>query len=350
MAEVKNNILQNAGAKGGAYIVPGDGALDARFVVTTYATLLNEAGWQLTLSGETVKTLPYVGLTTYAQDTQKLYVCTKVGTTDIFNGIEWKEVGSDVDLSNYYTKDEVGSLIPDVPVQKIVYGDEDLDPNEFGTVIIPAPDLSDYAKKADISSVYKFKGNTVALPTECSIGDVYNSTQEITIGEVTYPAGTNFAWTGSDWDALTGIQDLSSYDNKIEIIKVKSSDTVTTSLPIDSNDKSVTIDLSGINARLIPDTTGVTAPAILTFNDGEVAWSSSELQTELPEYDSSNNGNILQVNSEGELIWAPAPNNTTITNTTEETVVVSSIISNGSEEVEVYSKEGVNKLLSWESL
>lgn len=99
MAEVKNNILQNAGAKGGAYIVPGDGALDARFVVTTYATLSDENGWQLTLKGETVKTLPYVGLTTYAQDTQKLYVCTKVGTgTNLFNGIEWKEVAPETDV------------------------------------------------------------------------------------------------------------------------------------------------------------------------------------------------------------------------------------------------------------
>lgn len=95
MAEetIKNGIMPGAGQKGAQYIVEGDGSLDARFVVNTYATLTDSTAWQLTIKGEPVKTSPYVGLTTYAKDTQKVYVCTAVGTNDSFDGIQWKELG-----------------------------------------------------------------------------------------------------------------------------------------------------------------------------------------------------------------------------------------------------------------
>lgn len=65
-------------------------------------------------------------------------------------------------------------------------------------------DLTPYALKTDITNVYKFKGsveNFEALPkTDLTAGDVYDV--KAAYGE--NPAGTNFAWTGTEWDPLGG--------------------------------------------------------------------------------------------------------------------------------------------------
>lgn len=67
------------------------------------------------------------------------------------------------------------------------------------------------ALSSAIGSVYRYKGSVAAygnLPTSGQItGDVYNV--EASYGNV--PAGTNWAWNGSAWDALAGTVDLSSY-------------------------------------------------------------------------------------------------------------------------------------------
>lgn len=67
-----------------------------------------------------------------------------------------------------------------------------------------------YAKKADISNAYRYKGSVAAysnLPsTGNTAGDVYNV--EAAYGD--YPAGTNWAWTGTAWDALGGSFAISS--------------------------------------------------------------------------------------------------------------------------------------------
>lgn len=71
-------------------------------------------------------------------------------------------------------------------------------------------DLSAYATKADIASVYKVKG-TVAkvedLPTDAAVGDVYNVSD----------SGKNYVWVEnlvdgqSGWDDLGGLVDLTPY-------------------------------------------------------------------------------------------------------------------------------------------
>lgn len=112
-------------------------------------------------------------------------------------------------------------------------------------------DLTGYAKKSDIISVYKYKKTetwtNIQNITDKSIGDVYNSSTPVEIstetGITVYPAGTNVAWTGTEWDPLGGIyeQFISSVDinyfkvddnkqltisekcpliNKIEVIKL----------------------------------------------------------------------------------------------------------------------------------
>lgn len=53
----------------------------------------------------------------------------------------------------------------------------------------------DLATKADLTKVYKFQGSVEtysALPENASVGDVYNVESD----------GMNYAWTGTEWDAL----------------------------------------------------------------------------------------------------------------------------------------------------
>ena len=61
-----------------------------------------------------------------------------------------------------------------------------------------------------LSTVYNYKGsvNTYAeLPTGATVGDVYNVVE----ANEGIPAGTNYAWNGTLWDALGGSIDLSGY-------------------------------------------------------------------------------------------------------------------------------------------
>jgi hypothetical protein len=64
-----------------------------------------------------------------------------------------------------------------------------------------------------VSSTYRYKGSCewAQLPTsDQQVGDVWN----VTDAQGGYPAGTNYAWDGSSWDALAGITDLSAYQTK----------------------------------------------------------------------------------------------------------------------------------------
>ena len=80
-------------------------------------------------------------------------------------------------------------------------------------------DLSAYAKKADLSSAYVYKGSvddTTGLPSGANTGDVYNINNQFTFNGKVYPAGTNVAWNGTAWDPLGGTVDLSVYYTKTE--------------------------------------------------------------------------------------------------------------------------------------
>lgn len=76
--------------------------------------------------------------------------------------------------------------------------------------------LKNYAKKSDISTVYKYKGtktNFSELPTSGNnIGDVWNITKADTANHI--KAGDNVVWDGSKWDNLSGTVDLSNYLQK----------------------------------------------------------------------------------------------------------------------------------------
>lgn len=66
-----------------------------------------------------------------------------------------------------------------------------------------------------ISSVYSYKGSKATyaeLPSDAAAGDVWNVEE----AHDNHPSGTNWAWTGTAWDALGGAIDLSAYYNKTQ--------------------------------------------------------------------------------------------------------------------------------------
>lgn len=68
-------------------------------------------------------------------------------------------------------------------------------------------EASDYAKKTDITGLYKYKGSKAtysALPTSGNeTGDVWNVED----------TGMNYAWTGTAWDALGATFEINSITN-----------------------------------------------------------------------------------------------------------------------------------------
>ena len=70
--------------------------------------------------------------------------------------------------------------------------------------------------KQSVSSVYRPKGSVqtfAELPEEKEIGDVY----DVKEANGNNPAGTNYVWTGEEWDALGGMVDLSPFARKDEV-------------------------------------------------------------------------------------------------------------------------------------
>lgn len=86
---------------------------------------------------------------------------------------------------------------------------------EIPTTVAELSDSSDYVTQTELSqaitSAYKYKGSVASyenLPSSGqTVGDVYN----VEAAHGTTPAGTNYAWNGTAWDALAGSVDLSSY-------------------------------------------------------------------------------------------------------------------------------------------
>ena len=68
-------------------------------------------------------------------------------------------------------------------------------------------DAADYAKKSDMTNVYKYKGSVKTysnLPQEgLTAGDVYNVESN----------GKNYAWTGTSWDDLGGVFEIETISN-----------------------------------------------------------------------------------------------------------------------------------------
>lgn len=101
-------------------------------------------------------------------------------------------------LTNYATKTELNSKA---------------DASALNNYVTTTTANSTYAKKSDITNIYKFKGtktNYADLPTTNRVtGDVWNITNADAEHDI--KAGDNVAWNGTAWDNLSGTVDLSAY-------------------------------------------------------------------------------------------------------------------------------------------
>lgn len=117
------------------------------------------------------------------------------------------------------------------PVQNKIINDElskKADKSQLSSYVTTTTANNTYAKKSDISAVYKYKGsvNKISdLPNPSSLtasnaGDVYNVGTASSGTNITVKAGDNVAWVwdsttkSGHWDNLSGTVDLSNYLQK----------------------------------------------------------------------------------------------------------------------------------------
>ena len=109
----------------------------------------------------------------------------------------------------------LNNIETNAPQTKAVYEALQLkaDKTQLNNYVTTATANSTYAKKSDITNIYKFKGtktNYADLPTTDRVtGDVWNITNAD--AEHGIKAGDNVAWNGTAWDNLSGTVDLSAY-------------------------------------------------------------------------------------------------------------------------------------------
>lgn len=151
----------------GIQLATGGFSLEANTIFTSYAAALAYAQGSAAYVGKVIS------VTEGAE--KGVYVIEAIGSDAIL-----KKVGSDINLDNYVTKDQ-------------------------------------------LTNIYTYKGSKTTyedLPTEGNvIGDVWNveETYKSALDNKEYPAGTNYVWNGETWDAQGGSIDLSGYATKLEL-------------------------------------------------------------------------------------------------------------------------------------
>lgn len=171
-------------------------ALDPRVVVATKAELVAKETWPY--DGDTVYL--YKGILVSVQEENAIYMLTdtsKILSSD-YSGWLRVDAGNaeQVEVVDNLTSDDTNKALS-AKQGKVLMG-------EITGV------------KSKLSSIYKYRGSVTAyanLPKIAEAGDVYN-VEEPYEG---HPAGTNWAFTGMEWDALGGSIDLSSYYTGIEV-------------------------------------------------------------------------------------------------------------------------------------
>ena len=172
-------------------------AFDPRVAVATKAELITKATWPS--DGDTLYL--YNGLLVGVVEERAIYMLVDITKALSADYSGWLRV----DAGNAEQIEVVDNLESEA-------SDKALSAKQ-GKVLMG--EISSVAAK--LAGVYTYKGSVAKyenLPTEgLTAGDVYN-VEEAHEGNA---AGTNYAWTGSAWDALAGIVDLSNYYNKGEV-------------------------------------------------------------------------------------------------------------------------------------
>lgn len=172
-------------------------ALDPRVVVSAKADLINKETWPY--DGDTIYL--YEGLIVGVAAEKSAYMlvdATKITEAD-YSG--WARIDAGA-ASNVEIVDSLDSDAADKALSA-----------KQGKVLMD--EINTVAGK--LTGVYTYRGSKptfAELPSEGNVsGDVWN-VEEAYDG---HPAGTNWAWNGSEWDALAGSIDLSNYFNKDEV-------------------------------------------------------------------------------------------------------------------------------------
>lgn len=171
-------------------------ALDPRVVVGTKAELISKETWPY--DGDTIYL--YKGILVAVQEENAIYML--VDTSKILSPdyTGWLRV----DAGNAKQVEVIDNLTSDAT-------DKALSAKQ-GKVLIGEIN----GVKAKLTNIYTYKGSKdkyVDLPTDAVAGDVWNVAEAYN----GHSAGTNWAWTGTEWDALAGSIDLSNYYNKTEV-------------------------------------------------------------------------------------------------------------------------------------
>lgn len=171
-------------------------ALDPRVMVATKAELIAKETWPY--DGDTIYL--YKGILVSVQEENAIYMLIdtdKVLSAD-YSG--WLRV----DAANAKQIEVIDNLTSED-------ADKALSARQ-GKVLMGEID----GVKAKMVNIYSYKGSKdkfEELPTDAVAGDVWNVSEAYE----GHPAGTNWAWTGTEWDALAGSIDLSNYYSKEEV-------------------------------------------------------------------------------------------------------------------------------------
>lgn len=190
-------MARNKGTFGFAanFEVKAQEALDPRVVVDSKADLINKETWPY--DGETIYL--YNGLIVAVVADKSMYMLidkTKVLKAD-YSG--WKQL----DVSAAQTVEIIDNLTSQSTTAA-------LSANQGRILDGKITDL-----QSKLTAIFTYKGTkatyeeleAVESPT---VGDVYN----VEAAHNNVPAGTNWVWNGTDWDALAGTVDLSGYVQK----------------------------------------------------------------------------------------------------------------------------------------
>lgn len=148
-----------------------------------------KVGTGLSMAGETLNCIVQGG------ETYSL-----VDKDNQIDGLMWWQDKAKLDTLESGELNKIESITIDGHIQNVTNKNADLD-------------LSAYAKKKDITRVFRYKGTVIwtsQLPTTGQeVGDVYNVRMSDNIGILNQDLnpGDNVVWTGSDWDVLAGIYD-----------------------------------------------------------------------------------------------------------------------------------------------
>ena len=168
-------------------------ALDPRVAVATKAELINKETFPY--DGDTIYL--YKGILVSVQEENAIYMLTdtsKILSSD-YSGWLRVDAGNveQVEVVDNLTSDDTNKALS-AKQGKVLMGEID-------------------GVKAKLVNIYTYKGSKdkfSELPTDAVAGDVWNVAE----AHDKHAAGTNWAWTGTEWDALAGIVDLTNYYDK----------------------------------------------------------------------------------------------------------------------------------------